>query len=196
MTLQYARSLQSAFDHCASEQRLNPRIIMTRNTDDNVRGNIRAQFARNSGADVFFSIHFNSNNHSARGSETLVSDTNNINKGEDTELARRTLTAIINVMNSHDMNASDRGVKDEQWSQTKKRMIHNECPYLLDAAGSYNNTNTCHPIRGTIAEIEFIDVPTVDELLNTGPNATTIRAALSNAIRDAIIRNILIQPSQ
>ena len=71
-----------------------------------------------------------------------------------------------------------------------------ECPYLLDAPNNYRNTSAYHPIRGTIAEIEFIDVPVVDALLITGPNATAIRTDLSNAIQNSIIRDILVQPSQ
>lgn len=56
-----------------------------------------------------------------------------------------------------------------------------------DALG---NTAANHPCRACLLEIEFIDVPAVDVLLNTGPNASVVRREISNAIAQAIIEEL------
>jgi hypothetical protein len=38
-----------------------------------------------------------------------------------------------------------------------------------------------------LLEIEFIDVPGVDQLLNTGQNARAVRQEIAAAIKDAIV---------
>ena len=53
-----------------------------------------------------------------------------------------------------------------------------------------------HPIRGTLAEVEFIDVPAVDALLNTGTNAGAVKTAIVNGMRDQIIEDLIQQPAQ
>jgi hypothetical protein len=56
------------------------------------------------------------------------------------------------------------------------------------------NISTFHPIRAAYSEVDFIDNPTVDALLNTGANAAAVKTAVADAIRNGIIQDIRIQP--
>jgi len=56
-------------------------------------------------------------------------------------------------------------------------------PSLGNSAGS-------HPCRACLLEIEFMDVPAVDQLINTGPNAATMRSEIAAAIKDAILAQL------
>lgn len=52
------------------------------------------------------------------------------------------------------------------------------------------NTAANHPCRACLLEIEFIDVPLVDQLLNTGPNARAVRQEIAAAIKDVIVAEL------
>jgi hypothetical protein len=41
-----------------------------------------------------------------------------------------------------------------------------------------------------LLEIEFIDVPAVDQLLNTGPDTRAVRQEIAAAIKDAIVTEL------
>ena len=51
---------------------------------------------------------------------------------------------------------------------------------------SLGNTSGGH-CRACLLEVEFLDVPAVDVLLNTGPNATAVRGQIAKAIAAAIV---------
>lgn len=196
MTLDYALCLQTRFAQGPATEGGLLRVVLTRQIDNfNPTGSARAIKARDFGADVLFSIHFNASiSHTARGSEVLVRGNSNVNETEDSQLGQRVLDAIMGITTIYDpANAHNRGVKNYAWSETLKRDIPSEWAVLSD--NSYGNTATYHPIRGVIAEIEFIDIPSGDALLNTGSNAENVRRDLCSAVRDAVVRDIRVQPN-
>ena len=60
-----------------------------------------------------------------------------------------------------------------------------------DALG---NTRASHPCRACLLEVEFIDVPAVDLLLNTGPLADLNRIEIATAISDGILADLAAHP--
>ena len=56
------------------------------------------------------------------------------------------------------------------------------------------NTSANHPCRACLIEVEFIDVPAVDALLNTGPNADQVRREIAAAIKNGILDDLAVHP--
>lgn len=52
------------------------------------------------------------------------------------------------------------------------------------------NTPSSHPWRACLPEVEFIDVPAVDSLLNTGPSAEAVKSDLADAIAHALMESL------
>jgi N-acetylmuramoyl-L-alanine amidase len=138
----------------------------------------RANVARDNGADLFLSIHCNGFNGVARGVEAFVRpvDAGNINHADDREFALRVQGAVLAAIRAHDQQTPDRGVKDMKLG------------VLTDA--HLGNTPGNARCRACLLELEFIDVPAVDRLLNTDAGAARVRADVANAIRDAIIASL------
>lgn len=174
MTLQMGSLVRSAL--LAGSTR-NIKVLMTRTTDINLGLSTRANVARDNGADVFLSIHYNGFDGVVRGTETLIRPSGNdqVNHGEDHALAARINNAILNIM-----PGPNRGIKDQVLG------------VLRDS--SLGNTAVFHTTRGALCEIDFIDVREVDELLNTGLNAATNRSLVADAIRGGIIDDLENQP--
>ncbi len=84
--------------------------------------------------------------------------------------------AVFNAIESFDPTTRDRGVKEAQFG------------VLNDAA--LGNTTGGH-CRACLQEVEFLDNPAVDVLLNTGPNATAVRTAIARAMAVAIIDDLV-----
>lgn len=156
-------------------------VHLTRTGDTNLSLSDRAQVAETRGADVFLSIHFNGFNSAARGTETwiLSAANGNVNEQEDRALAHRVQTAMFSAIQQFDPNARDRGIKDNQ-----------RLGVLNDV--SLGNTRGEHKTRACLIEVEFIDNPAVDRLLNTGPDATRVRDAVAGAIAEAIVDDLRI----
>ncbi len=154
-------------------------VHLTRSKDVNLSLSDRAQFAESKGADVFVSFHFNGFNRSARGTETwiLSKQNGNVNESEDRELAVRIQSAMFTAIRKLDANARDRGIKDSQ-----------RLGVLSDI--SLGNTRRHLKTRSCLTEVEFIDNPDVDELLNTGSRAVEVRDAIAESIAEAIIDDL------
>jgi len=153
------------------------RVIKTRSTDVNLSLADRAGVARDNLADLFLSIHFNGFNGTARGVEAFIRPAaNNVNLAEDRSFATRVQAAVFNAIRARDPGTKDRGVKEEKLG------------VIADA--SLGNTAASHKTRACLLEIEFMDVPAVDSLLNTSPNATAVRRQIAEAIAAAIIAEL------
>lgn len=180
MTLDLAKRVQKQLKKFSDE---NPgsdiKVHLTRTGDTNLSLSDRAQTAMSKRADVFLSIHFNGFNGSVRGTETLILSTanGNMNEQEDLELAQRVQSATLAAIQRFDASARDRGVKNSQ-----------RLGVLNDI--SLGNTRSEHNTRGCLVEVEFIDHPNVDELLNTGPNASSVQDEIAAAIAEAIIEDL------
>lgn len=153
-------------------------VFMTRSTDVNLGLAARANVARDRGADLFLSIHYNGFNGTARGVEAFVraAADGNVNLAEDTAFARRVQQATFGAIKARDSQTKDRGVK------TLKLGV------LSDV--SLGNTPANHKCRACLLEIEFIDVAAVDALLNTGGTAPAVRGEIAAAIAQAIIEEL------
>ena len=173
MTLRFAFLVRDALQEAAQLGAHDLKIFMTRDTDVNLGLADRAAVAKSKKADVFLSIHFNGFDGSARGTETLISPKAiNSNHADDKALAQRVQKATFNAIKSHDANAKNRGVKDQK-------------------LGVLNQASLGTKARGCLVEVEFIDVPAVDTLLNIGPSSPQVRADICKAIAGAILEDLL-----
>jgi N-acetylmuramoyl-L-alanine amidase len=180
MTLDMAKRVQKQLKQIAD---LAPgsdiKVHLTRSGDTNLGLSDRAKVAEAKNADIFVSIHFNGFNGSVRGTETLIlSKANgNVNEAEDRQLAKRIQESMFSAIRKLDPAARDRGVKDGQ-----KLGVLNDV--------SLGNTRGDHTTRACLIEIEFIDNPDVDKLLNSGTGSDKARDAIAAAIAEAIIADL------
>jgi N-acetylmuramoyl-L-alanine amidase len=152
-------------------------IILTRTTDKNLSLADRAHVARTNHADRFLSIHLNAFNGVTRGVETYVRrPQDNVNLEADRRFARRIQNAVFDVIEGFDSGSNDRGVKEEKFG------------VLNDVSLGNTTGGNC---RACLLEVEFLDVPAVDKLLNTGANAATVRQSIAQAIAKAIIKDLV-----
>jgi N-acetylmuramoyl-L-alanine amidase len=177
MTLQLGLLVRNALQTAAQNGGHTINILMTRDTDINLSLAARANVARSHHADRLLSIHFNGFNQLARGTETLIRGVadGNVNHGDDKKFATRIQNAAFGVLRAHDPGAKDRGVKDQKLGVLNDVQLGN-------TAGGH--------CRACMIEVEFIDVAAVDALLNTGPNAATVRGELAQGIANAILDDL------
>lgn len=206
MTLSYGLAVRDALRDKREQDRLNLKVFMTRETDVGVSAQKRAHVARDNGADVFFVLHFNSDDdagsashprtpHRSRGTLEVYRSTSNVFPQEDTELSDNLIDRIVAAIRPFDSGANHRA-----------RVLYGGDGTSGPAVSSdvYNgNTTNYHPIRTAYIEGEFIDYGAntvgrdddlVDILLNTGPNASVVKSAISNAISNGIIDDLRVQP--
>jgi N-acetylmuramoyl-L-alanine amidase len=176
MTLRFAFLVRDALQEAALLGGHDIKIFLTRATDTNLGLSARAAVGKSKKADVFLSIHFNGFNGTARGTETLISPKAiNSKHAADKALAQRVQKAAFNAIKAHDSNANSRGVKDQK-------------------LGVLNQASLGTKARGCLVEVEFIDVPAVDKLLNLSPSSPQVRADICKAIAGAIIDDLIANP--
>lgn len=177
LTLDFARRTRTALQAAAASGGHTLNVVMTRDSDVNLGLAARARVAREHHADRFVSIHLNGFNGVTRGVETYIRRAfDNVNLADDRRFARRIQNAVFEVIEGFDPRSNDRGVKEEKFG------------VLNDA--SLGNTTGGH-CRACLLEVEFLDVPAVDVLLNTGPNANLVRQRIAEAIAAAIILDLV-----
>lgn len=180
MTLDMAKRIQSQLRKLARNipgAKLS--VHLTRSDDNNLSLSDRAQVAETKQADVFVSLHYNGFNSSARGTETLIlsAANGNVNEAEDRALAQHIQDGMLNAIRQFDTDARDRGIKNNQ-----------RLGVLNDV--SLGNTRNNHKTRACLVEIEFIDNPAVDVLLNTGADANKVNDAIALGIAEAIVDDL------
>ena len=186
LTLDYALFTKSQLATWFSEMQPFHRAIITRYVGflDNI---IRPQIARDNGADVFVSIHFNGGSSTARGSETMIRGEANVNYNADFALAERVQSAASTAVGF----SRETGVysySPENPSVPSTWMV------LRDDSEAFANTGNYAPIRGCIQEVDFMSNPTA---LNVITNATTGPVLCTNyafAVSYVIITDIMNQP--
>lgn len=177
LTLLFANLVSTELQSAAASGGHTFNTIMTRTADTNLSLEARANVARNNHAQRFLSIHFNAFNGVSRGVETYVRRAqDNVNLEEDRRFARRIQNAVFDVIEGFDAGSNDRGVKEERFGVLNDRALGN------------TNGGNC---RACLLEVEFLDVPAVDELLNTGPNAGSVRRSIAQAIAKAIVKDVV-----
>ena len=170
LTLRMAFLVRDALQQAAAIGGHTIKIILTRETDKNLGLADRARVAKNNNADLFLCIHFNaSEKHNARGVETLVDRKNrNTNHAADVAFAQQIQTAVFNAIKAHDPKTRDRGVKDQ-------------------GLGVLNDAHLGGKARGCLCEVEFLDFPAVDALLNLNENSPQVRQDIATAMANALI---------
>ena len=178
LTMILANLVKSELQTAAAAGGHSINIFMTRTGDVNLGLADRAHVARTHHADRFLSIHLNaSDNGPARGTETYVRRAkDNVNLSADKKFATKVQNAVFGAIRSFDPTTRDRGVKEAQFG------------VLNDVA--LGNTAGGH-CRAVLQEVEFLDNPRVDVLLNTGPNAAQVRTAIARAMAGAIIDDLV-----
>jgi N-acetylmuramoyl-L-alanine amidase len=149
------------------------KVVLTRRTDKNLGLTERAEVAKTNKADLFLSIHCNASDaHTARGVETLIrtKSAGNANHAADKTFAQRIQTAVFDAIKARDTKTRNRGVKDQVLGVLKDEHL----------GGA----------RSCLVELEFIDKPEVDTLLNIGPDSPAVRQEIAQAIAQAIIASL------
>jgi N-acetylmuramoyl-L-alanine amidase len=180
MTLELAKLVRKELKKISSERSdANIKVHLTRAGDSNLGLADRARVARTKAANVFVSIHCNGYNGRVRGTETLIlsAENGNTNPADDRALAERVQSGVFSALKNHDTGARNRGVKDNQRLGVLKD-VH------------LQNPRAELQTRACLLEVEFIDVDTVDELLNTGPTAKTVRQDVAKAMAEAIVEDL------
>ena len=176
MTLRFAFLVRDALKELATLGGHTLQIHLTRETDKNLGLCDRAKVAKTKSANVFLSIHCNGFDKTVRGTETLIRPAaSNPKHAADKALAQRVQKAVFNAIKAHDVNAKNRGVKDQKLGVLSR-------PCLGPKP------------RGCMVEMEFIDVPAVDVLLNVGANSPQVRADIAKGIAGAIIEDLKANP--
>ncbi|KRE17896.1 hypothetical protein ASE63_01480 [Bosea sp. Root381] len=139
-------------------------VLLTRDSDVNLRLRDRAKVARESLADAFVSIHFNgSRGHDAQGSETLV----HLNYStRSAELSLAVQDAVLRATQLDDRNTSF----------DRRRRIKPQSLGVLNPAYHAANTAAC------LLEVSFLDRADEEQRLK----APAYRAAIAQAIADGI----------
>ena len=177
LTLIFANLVKAELQSAAQTGGHDLNVILTRTTDTNLSLANRAHVARTNHAHRFLSIHLNAFNGVTRGVETYVRRAqDNVNLDADRRFARRIQNAVFDVIEGFDSGSNDRGVKEEKFG------------VLNDVSLGNTNGGNC---RACLLEVEFLDVPAVDVLLNTGPNAANVRQTIAQAIAKAIIKDVV-----
>lgn len=176
LTLDFANRVKAELQNLATSGGHNLEVILTRTTDVNLSLTARANFAKTHNADRLLSIHLNGFNGVTRGVETYIrKPPSNVNLEDDRRFARRVQNAVFDVIEGFDSGSNDRGVKEEKFG------------VLNDVALGNTTGGNC---RACLLEVEFLDVPAVDVLLNTGSNANVVRQSIAQAIAKAIVKDI------
>jgi N-acetylmuramoyl-L-alanine amidase len=124
------------------------------------------------------SIHLNaSDSGPARGTETYIRRAqDNVNLVADKKFATKIQKGVFDAIKSFDPKTKDRGVKEARFGVLNDQAL--------------GNTTGGH-CRACLQEVEFLDNPAVDVLLNTGPNANAVRTAIAKAMATAIIDDLV-----
>lgn len=162
----------------------NVEVFLTRETDSNKGLTARANIAQNKGAKLFLSIHFNGFNKQVRGVETLIHPIN-VNKAQDRVFAQTIQDKLLAALHRIDPTTKNLENYDRKVKEQKVGVLN-------DVA--LGNTTSSHPCRACLVEIEFMDVPGVEQLfrLSALQTATAERTArnrqqVADALADALL---------
>lgn len=190
LTLDYALSTRAQLRTWFSERQPFHRVIITRDSDTTVAFLARPSMARDNGADVFLSIHFNDGGATARGAETLIRGAANANYDADNNLAVRIQQAAVAAVGF----TRTPGVKDYDTQSTANPPPLSNWIVLRDDDEAFNNTNAYSPIRGCIQEVDFMSNPTALDAITDTNNGPILRTNYAFSVSYVIITDINNQP--
>ncbi len=190
LALAYGLQLRDDVIRKFTDEKRGLRLVMTRDVDKKIELQKRAQEARDEGADVFLSIHFNSHHTDARGTETWVNNPERWqehNLDEDRRLAAPINAGTLSAVRASDANAEDRGVKESTsgWGLV----------VLRDGPHHNGNTATFYPVKACLAEVEFISNEDALNSVNlSNESGVAIKNAFARSAARDIFNHILNQP--
>ncbi|MEG3123044.1 N-acetylmuramoyl-L-alanine amidase [Sphingomonas sp. GB1N7] len=188
-------------------------VVLTRETDVNLSLGDRAAVAADNDADLFLSLHFNGFNGKTRGTEAYIdrkymqavqivsagsvstaegpgipsSGLRNINVAQDAAFASAIVQAAYGTLKALDPKAV---LRSANYTKPGNGESYTPPPGVkMKGLGVLRDTklgtrgNDC---RATLVELEFIDVPAVDALLN-GAGANDARNRIASAIAVALV---------
>lgn len=161
-----------------AERAVDVRVELTRTADVNLSLADRARRASEAGADAFLSLHFNGFDGATRGVEAHIRPkaAGNVNAEQDRHFAQALVGAVYETVRSFDAGTRNRGVKESNLGVLRDDLL--------------GNTPGHHPCVACLLEVEFLDVPAVDELFNTGPQAELVRTRVAAAIAATLIETV------
>jgi N-acetylmuramoyl-L-alanine amidase len=198
LTLAYGLQLRQKLIAKFKEENHGLRIVMTRKTSGGfLEVNDRATPARNGGADVLISIHFNdADNASARGTETFVErPPANLNQEEDADLADLVQQSTVSAIQSQDAGGAHRPTFENNWVLRDGAPIPGvkRAGYAVTKDGeNYNgNSEDYHPVKACLVEVEFLCNETaLNSVKLSNASGTAIQNAFSESVANDIFDNI------
>jgi N-acetylmuramoyl-L-alanine amidase len=209
LTLAYGLKLREKLIDRFKDEKRGLRVKMTRKVDERIDLTLRAPYAKNYGADIFVSLHFNNGgknengtpNTSARGTETFVERTpGNHNLGEDASLARDLQATTVAAVQSQDPAGKHRPTYEDNWVLNGGG---NPIPgvksagFLVtkDGVSNNGNTNEFKPVKACLIEVEFLTNATaLDSVKLSGTTGGAIKDDFAENAATDIFTNILNQP--
>jgi N-acetylmuramoyl-L-alanine amidase len=183
-TLELAKRTRAAVLAKAVALGKNVEVVLTRETDSNKGLSARANVARSKGAKLFLSIHFNGFDKQVRGVETWIHSIN-VNKAQDRSFAQTIQDRLLAAMHQIDPTTLSLPKYDRKVKEMKLGV-------LSDVA--LGNTASSHPCRACLVEVEFMDVPAVEQLFRLHPSQPAAaeqtaknRQKVADALADAIL---------
>ena len=165
--------------HAAGEK---IKVVLTRDTDKNLPGSVRAGMAFTHMAKALICLHFNGSEKPAvRGFETFYRSPANVNLNLDADLAfcREVHSSLGRGLHMVDATTPDRGLKPDTATGPKALGLLND-----NLLGNHKRVNKC---VAAYIELEFITNPKVETLIVSGPDAIanrkTIMAELAKGVR-------------
>jgi N-acetylmuramoyl-L-alanine amidase len=187
-TLDMAKRTRASIVNKAVALGKNVNVVLTRETDINKGLNARANVAKNKGAKLFLSIHFNGFNKEVRGVETLIDSMDNVNKAQDRALAQSVQDRLLAALNEIDPTTKD-------LPKYNRKVKEQKLGVLRDLA--LGNTGSSHPCSSCLVEIEFMDVMAVEQLFQlNAPQTTTAeqtarnRQKIADSLADALLAHV------
>jgi N-acetylmuramoyl-L-alanine amidase len=182
LTLQFCFILRDALEKAAAKKQKQIKVVLTRETDENVGIIARANVAAKNKANLFLCLHFNgSTDKKLRGVETFfrAKENGNLNLEADIDFANAVNKSLFDSLKSIDANAKNRNVKPDTLSGKHRLGVMND-----KSLGNQNRPDKC---RSCYVELEYISNPDVDRLLISGPQAKENRELVMGNLAEMLV---------
>ncbi len=192
ISLKYGIGLKSSLHERFASDSNKARILMTRSIDKNLEISSRAKIAKLNGADIFFSIHYNSDVKDwVRGPEVILRSkvNSNLNHAEDMAFAERILNTLDSRVPEAPIKVENTNYKDELPDYRGIKQYPTN-PTGVDKDSSLGNSEIGPCSHACLAEIEFMTSPAVEKSVVSGLTADDVSRSLCKGFAIAISNDI------